>query len=89
MKTYEIYIRLIRLGIGKEDNPKYINNILQGRIDWENFESFAFQQGVTAVVMDALDILSVNDCEIIKSLPQRKRLEWIGNVLNNVSSTKI
>lgn len=83
MKTYEIYIRLIRLGIGKEDNPKYLNNILQGNIDWEDFESFAFQQGSTAVVMDALDILSANDCEIIKSLPQRKRLEWIGNVLNN------
>ena len=72
MKTYEIYIRLIRLGIGKEDNPKNLNKILQGSIDWEDFESFAFQQGVTAVVMDALDILSANDCEIIKSLPKEK-----------------
>lgn len=45
--------------------------------------NLAFQQGVTAVVMDAMHILSSNDCEIIKSLPQRKSLEWIGNVINN------
>ena len=64
---HELYIKIIRLGIGKEDNPKYFNNILQGGIDREDFESFAFQQGVTAVVMDALDVLSANDSEIIKS----------------------
>ena len=65
MRMHELYIKIIRLGIGKEDNPKKLNKILQGSIDWEDFESFAFQQGVTAVVMDALDVVSANDSEII------------------------
>ena len=66
------FISLLRLGIGHYVSP------LPENINWQQVQSFANRQGLTAIVIDG-----------IEGLPERLRpskdvlLEWIGEVLQN------
>ena len=77
MTTYlhELFLQLIRLGIGTSKEAKISFNI-----DWVQLKALADAHGLSAVVLDALDKLSTNDSN---SLPLQLKLEWIGEVLQN------
>lgn len=86
MNKEEIYLRVVRLGIGNEDNPHFLRRINPEIINWVDFAKFADRQGVSAVMMDGLDNLSSVCPAILETMPQVIRLEWIGNMLQNYES---
>ncbi len=69
----ESFLCLIRLGIGKSTGAR-----IDEDLDWAIIEKLAFQQGLSAVILDGIEML-----------PDRKRpsqellLEWIGEVLQD------
>ena len=71
MNNNELFIKLVRLGIGH-----YVGGIA-GKINWNEIEALAERQGLSAVVLDGLNSLPIT----AYSLPLEMKLEWIGEVL--------
>ena len=78
MENYDILLSLIRMGIGHQPiiQPPQIE-------DWFSIKRMADEQGMTAVVLDGLDLLTNHDSRYSFDIPQALRLEWIGEVLQN------
>lgn len=78
VEKYDILLSLIRLGIGHQPiiNHPLIN-------DWGEIKRLADEQGVAAVVLDGLDLLTSYDSICTLDMPQVLRLEWIGEVMKN------
>lgn len=76
-KDYSTFLTLVRLGIGHSyyDLPKDVN--------WASIKTLADSQGLSAVVLDGIDKCHAKDADTIAMLPQRMRLEWIGEVMRN------
>ncbi len=73
-KTFDALLVLTRLGIG---NPAVKT---PNSIDWSAIESLAHKQGLSAVVLDGLEVLRNNAHGVV--LPEKKVLtQWIGEVL--------
>lgn len=72
----ELVIRIIRVGIGKECN---IYSAISDVQDWDEVKVFAFNQGLSAVVLDGIDRMT----KVATTLPASLKLEWIGDVLQN------
>lgn len=72
---YESFLQLVRLGIGTSKNVKISN-----RIDWVRLKTLADEQGLSAVILDALNTDGVN---LTDGMPLGLKLEWIGEVLQD------
>jgi len=77
-ETYDIFLSLIRLGIGHQPVIK-----LPTIQNWRAIKQMADEQGLTAVALDGIDLLSSHNQRIADDMPQTLRLEWIGEVLQN------
>ena len=75
--TYEIFLKLVRLGIGRTDSTDFTD-----KVDWVRLKALADAQGLSAVVLDGLNSLPLNSLNAY-GMPQLMRLEWIGEVLQN------
>lgn len=73
---HESFLRLVRLGIGHTD-------LVQGSVDWVALKALADRQGLSAVVLDGIDKCHTDTTDSTDNMPQRMRLEWIGEVLQN------
>jgi hypothetical protein len=71
---YNTFLNLVRIGIG--NSTRLVNN----PADWNAIEALAARQGLSAVILDALNTVDAN---IADSLPVQMKLKWIGNVLQN------
>ena len=69
-----VFLNLVRLGLGNDGVLHVICYSPQTNIDWEEIQSLALEQGLSAIVLDG-----------IEKLPEEKRpprimlLEWIGD----------
>lgn len=72
---YESFIQLIRLGIGTSQVAR-----ISKEIDWPALKALADEQGLSAVILDALN--SGGD-DLTSTMPVQVKLEWIGEVLQN------
>lgn len=76
MKQNSVILSLIRYGLDKELSQGFKYN---KDINWSEIEAFAKEQGLSGVVLDGIDKVP----DVASSLPAVKKLEWIGNVLQN------
>lgn len=80
---HELFIQLVRVGIGTSKDAKIPNEV-----DWVQLKALADSQGLSAVVLDGMDMLNTNPSagsgqvwNGSKQMPKKVRLEWIGEVL--------
>ncbi len=66
-----LFLKLIRLGVNISDDTN-----LQAGIDWHAIQALAEHQGLSAIVVDGIDKLSVNTRP-----PKTQLLPWIGQVM--------
>lgn len=69
-KTHDAFLGLVRLGIGHSNNIDYFDGV-----DWVRLKALADKQGLSAVILDALNVDGSNP------IPVQMKLEWIGEVL--------
>lgn len=75
----EIFLHLVRLGIG---HCSYYTSFQD--VDWESLRALAAKQGLSAIVLDGLDVeIAAHVRNEGIDMPQRLRLEWIGEVMQN------
>lgn len=74
-KLHESFLQLVRLGIGTSKGVTIPKDI-----DWEKLKALSDEQGLSAVVLDALNTDSVN---LTENMPLQMKLEWIGEVLQS------
>ena len=72
----EALLALVRAGIGGT------NVVLHDSVDWSTIQTLAEQQGLSAVVLDGVEVRH------IESVPLRQKLEWIGTVVQNEAKQK-
>lgn len=72
------FLSLVRLGIGAESTSVHSEPF--NAIDWDAMQTLANEQGLTAIAVDGLEILPVN-----QKPPKLLLLQWIGEVLQNES----
>lgn len=68
------FLNLVRIGIGHQAR------IYVSKTDWNRVKSLADKQGLTAVVLDALNTKA---SKLAEAIPVQLKLEWIGEVLKN------
>lgn len=73
----DIFLQLVRLGIGPSKDAK----IPKG-IDWKQLKDMADGQGLSAVILDGLNMVGTN---LADNMPLQMKLEWIGEVLQDES----
>lgn len=71
-------LQLVRLGIGTSKDAK-----ISSDVDWVQLKALADTQGLTAVVLDGLNMVQSERLMVQGSMPQRLRLQWIGEVMQN------
>lgn len=76
MTNKDTFLRLIRLGIGRESPGQNILTELTEHVDWPVIKNLAAQQGLSAVFLDGLELL-----EESQRPPKALLLQWIGEVL--------
>lgn len=77
MDNKEVFLQLVRLGIGKGD---FSNCRFQEPVNWMTVKDLADKQGLSAIVLDGLEKLPLD----IKP-PKIELLQWIGEVLQSES----
>ena len=75
-KLKDIFLQLIRLGIGTSKDVKFLNDV-----NWSQFKALADAQGLTAVVLDGIEKLK-NSLKV-QGPDQGFLLQWIGEVMQN------
>mgnify|MGYP002621783925 CR=1 FL=1 len=75
----DTFLRLVRLGIGTSKDA-----IILKEIDWVQLKAFADAQGLSAVVLDGIELLPDN-----LRPPKEFLLEWIGEVLQGEQTYKL
>lgn len=86
---HESFLQLVRLGIGHTETTE-----ITEKVDWVALKALAERQGLNAIVLDGLDkyrtdttentdTSSNTNCTNFTNMPQKLRLEWIGEVLQN------
>lgn len=71
----DTFLTLLSLGIGKSRDTKIANEI-----DWIQLKANADLQGLSAIVLDALN---KDGTYLSDSMPVQMKLEWIGEVMQN------
>lgn len=77
----ESFLRLVRLGIGNVDVNSGID--VNSSEDWVVLKALADAQGLSAIILDALNKDGMNIANII---PVQMKLEWIGEVMQNIET---
>lgn len=72
MNSQDTFFQLIRQGIGHNAGR------ISDEIDWNDIQSLAEQQGLSALVLDGVERLSEN-----QRPPKEKLLQWIGDTLQS------
>ena len=79
-----IFLSLVRLGIGHDNanpNPNANPNLnINGSVDWMTVKAVAERQGLSAVVLDGIDLATDPKHSTLNT---QLKLEWIGEVLQN------
>ena len=76
---HESFLQLIRLGIGTGTvNGSRLT--VHGSDDWQALKTLADEQGLSAVILDALNTDGMN---LTDSIPLHMKLEWIGEVIQS------
>ncbi len=76
---HESFLQLIRLGIGTGTvNGSRLT--VHGSDDWQALKALADEQGLSAVILDALNTDGMN---LTDSMPLQMKLEWIGEVIQS------
>ena len=77
-KTFDAFLALVRLGVGyTEAIDSSVISVLDG-VEWKQLKYLADAHGLSAVVLDGIEKCPTN---AIEKMPQRVRLEWIGEVV--------
>lgn len=71
---YNSFLNLVRIGIGNS------TRLVNSPADWNDIKVLAARQGLSAVILDALNTESAN---LTNNMPVQMKLEWIGEVLQN------
>ena len=71
-KTHAILLGLVRLGLGHLKSIDFLDNV-----DWVRLKALADMQGLSPVILDALNRDGSNP------IPVKMKLEWIGEVLQS------
>ena len=71
----EAFLSLVKLGIETDNDVSLPKNI-----DWKEVKTLSDAQGLSAVVLDALN---KNGSKLAETVPLQMKLEWIGEVLHN------
>lgn len=74
----DIFLSLVRLGIGHTDSTDFTD-----KVDWEALKALAGQHGLSAVVLDGLNTVQGERLMVHGSMPQMLRLQWIGEVMQS------
>lgn len=74
------FFALVRLGIGYAKDSEISDNV-----EWSALKSLAETQGLSAVVLDGLDMVPSNLMRNTNALAPQLKLEWIGEVLKGES----
>ena len=77
----ETFLQLVRLGIGESTDAKISNEV-----DWIQLKALADEQGLSAVLLDALNTDGMN---LTETMPVQLKLEWIGEVLQGEQTYKL
>ena len=78
----DMFLSLVRLGIGsRTDNDSELLVNGSDSVDWVALKALAERQGLSAVVLDGLNRVHDEECLVQGSMPQKLRLEWLGEVL--------
>lgn len=81
------FLQLMRLGIGHAEpsTGSGFNTEITGNVDWVAVKSLADKQGLSAVILDGIEVFRTNDNHNdIENLPnQMALLGWIGEVMQN------
>lgn len=72
---HESFLQLVRLGIGTSKRVS-----ISKEIDWVKLKSLSDEQGLSAVILDALNTEGMN---LAETMPFQMKLEWIGEVLQS------
>jgi hypothetical protein len=72
LNSIDVFLQIIRLGIG------HSAECIFGKIDWNNIEALAEQQGLSAILVDGVEKLPDN-----QRPPKDILLQWIGNTLQS------
>lgn len=72
MNSKATFLQIVRLGIGHNAG------LITGEIDWNNIQTLAEQQGLSAIVVDGVERLPDE-----QRPPKMVLLQWIGEVLQN------
>ncbi len=77
MNTYlhDSFLQLVRLGIGTSKSVTF-----PGNVDWKQLKALADEQGLSAVILDALNTDGANFTD---TMPLQMKLEWIGEVIQS------
>lgn len=81
VERHEVFLQLVRLGIGASKDAKIHNDV-----DWVHLKAFADAQGLSAVVLDALN---TDGMYLSETMPVQLKLEWIGEVLQREQTYKL
>ena len=79
VELQDTFLSLVRLGIGT-GTVNGSRFTVHGSVDWEALKVLADRQGLSAVVLDALNTDGTN---LTDTIPVQMKLEWIGEVLQN------
>ena len=71
---YSDFLQLVKFGIGTSNDVRISN-----KTDWTQLKVLADEQGLSAIVLDALNTGS----DQTNTMPLQMKLEWIGEVLQN------
>lgn len=78
MVDRELFLRLVRLALWKESSRGIFLNSQTGQVDWQAVEALAQRQGLSAIIIDGIELL-----EEPQRPPKMMLLQWIGEVLQN------
>ena len=80
VKLKNSFLSVVRQGIGHSSEP------IEEISDWKALKALADEHGLSAVVLDGLEKVNMNQPRLMKSMTQGMRLGWIGEVLQNYES---
>ena len=72
-ELYKSFLRLVKLGIGTSKDA-----IISKDVDWGRLKVLVDEQGLSAVILDALNTDGAN---LSDTMPLQMKLEWIGEVI--------
>ena len=77
----DLFLSLVRLGIGRQLVSGFKFQVL-GEVDWVQLKALADQHGLSAVVLDGVNVV-LNSNSQLSTLNSQLKLSWIGEVMQN------